>query len=47
MHHLHSHVVSGLVHGTAFENTARDYLRVVKIAEAVYNSDDTGRKLTV
>ncbi|WP_108816792.1 Gfo/Idh/MocA family protein [Loktanella sp. Alg231-35] len=45
VHALQSHVVSGILHGTALENTARDYLEVVEIETAVYASSEAGRKI--
>lgn len=45
VHHLQSHVVSGLLNGTPLENTARDYLQVIDIEEAIYASADTGQKI--
>ena len=38
-HALQSHVISGLLDGQVFENTASEYLSVIKIEEAVYRSD--------
>jgi predicted dehydrogenase len=35
---LQKHVVNGLLHGHRFENEAKDYLRVIEIEEAVYQS---------
>jgi predicted dehydrogenase len=47
VHALQSHAVSGLLEGTPLENTARDYLEVIRIEEAVYRSDAEGRKITL
>lgn len=47
VHHLQCHVVSGLLDGTPFENTARDYMRVIDIEEAVYTSAATGQKISL
>lgn len=44
---LQSHVVSALLHGTPLENEARDYLRVIKIENAIYQSAEEGRKLAL
>ncbi|MBW4708968.1 Gfo/Idh/MocA family oxidoreductase [Roseobacter sp. YSTF-M11] len=43
--HLQTHVVLSIRTGAAFENTARDYLDVVRIKDAIYKSAKTGRKL--
>jgi predicted dehydrogenase len=45
VHALQSHVVSGILRGTAIENTARDYLAVVEIENAIYASSEVGRKI--
>lgn len=47
VHALQSHVISGLLSGTPLENTAQDYLDVVRIEEAIYRSDAEGRKITL
>jgi predicted dehydrogenase len=47
VHALQSHVVVGLLDGTAFENTAQEYLRVINIEEAVYRSATEARKITL
>ena len=44
---LQSHVVNCLAQGTRPENTARDYLQVITIEEAVYTSAAEGRKLKI
>ncbi len=45
VHHLQRHVVSGLLDGTALENTAQDYLKVIETEQAVYRSAGTGAKI--
>ncbi len=47
VHALQSHVVSGLVEGTPLENTARDYLDVIRIEENIYLSAVEGRKINL
>lgn len=47
VHHLQSHVISGLLDGTGFENEASDYLQVIRIEEAIYTSSEDGRKLEI
>lgn len=47
VHALQSHVVSGLLDGTDFENEAADYLTVIAIEEAIYRSAAEGRKLRI
>ncbi|MGP6088970.1 Gfo/Idh/MocA family protein [Antarctobacter jejuensis] len=44
---LQSHVVNCLAQGTRPENTARDYLQVIAIEEAVYSSAAEGQKLRI
>ncbi|MEX3017574.1 Gfo/Idh/MocA family protein [Gymnodinialimonas hymeniacidonis] len=44
VHALQSHVVSGVLIGSALENTAEDYLTVIAIEDAIYASAGTGRK---
>jgi len=44
VHLLQSHVISGLLKGTALENEAKDYVRVIEIEEAIYQSAATGQK---
>ena len=39
------HVVDGLLDGTPIENEARDYLKVIAIERALYESDREGRKI--
>ncbi|SFK67353.1 Gfo/Idh/MocA family protein [Shimia haliotis] len=45
VHHLQSHVISGLLSQTPIENVAASYLRVIEIEEAIYTSASTGQKL--
>lgn len=45
VHALQNHVVSGLLDNTPLENTAPDYLDVLRIEETIYRSDAEGRKL--
>lgn len=47
VHHLQSHVVSGLLDGTKFENEAADYLQIIRIEETIYASAAKGRKLQI
>ncbi|KIC46434.1 dehydrogenase [Ruegeria sp. ANG-S4] len=47
VHALQSHVISGLLKGTPLENTARDYLDVIRIEEAIYRSAAEGRKINL
>ena len=47
VHHLQQHVVSALTNGTVLENTAEDYLTVLRIEAAIYASAQTGRKVTL
>jgi predicted dehydrogenase len=42
---LQAHVISAVLHGTAFANTASDYLTVIKIRDAIYRSAATGQKM--
>lgn len=41
------HVVHGILDGTSFENTASEYLSVLALEEAVYQSHEEGRKLAL
>ncbi len=43
---LQAHVIKGLETG-AFENTARDYLDVIKVEQAIYRSAQTGAKTNI
>lgn len=47
VHHLQSHVISGLLHGREFENEAAEYLQVIRIEKAIYASAEKGQKLKV
>lgn len=47
VHHLQSHVISGLLNQTPFENDAADYVRVIEIEEVIYTSAETGQKLKI
>ena len=47
VHHLQSHVISGLLEGSAFENEAADYLKVIRIEDAIYASARMGQKLEI
>lgn len=47
VHALQRHVVSGMLHGTEFANTALDYLNVIRIRDAIYRSADLGQKITL
>ncbi|MEJ6405014.1 Gfo/Idh/MocA family protein [Yoonia sp. 2307UL14-13] len=44
---LQLHVVSGLIEGQGFENTASEYLRVIRTKEAIYRSHMTRAKVRV
>ncbi len=43
VYNLQRHVVDALTNGTPFENTARDYLRIIAIEDAIYRSAEEGR----
>ncbi|WP_425041053.1 Gfo/Idh/MocA family protein [Primorskyibacter sp. S187A] len=45
VHALQTHVVGHLDEGTPLENTARSYLRVIEIEEAIYASASQARKV--
>lgn len=45
VHALQAHVVSGVLDGTPVENTAREYLQVIRIEQAIYQSAEEGRKM--
>ncbi|MEM7732329.1 MAG: Gfo/Idh/MocA family oxidoreductase [Pseudomonadota bacterium] len=47
VHALQSHVVSGVLEGAGLENTARDYLTVLEVEEAIYASARAGSKVKV
>ena len=42
---LIQHVVNGVLDGQPLENEASDYLKVIEIEQAIYESDRLGRKL--
>lgn len=42
---LNCHVVEGLLDGKPLENEASDYLKVIAIEQAIYESDRQGRKI--
>ncbi len=44
VHALQSHVIAACLDGAPLENTARAYLTVREIEEAIYASDAAGRK---
>lgn len=44
---LQAHVVSGLLHGTELENLAQDYLTVIEIEEAIYQSAQSQSKVKI
>ena len=44
---LQRHVVSHLLHGTAIENTAREYLANLRVQEAAYTSHATGARVVL
>lgn len=44
---LQQHVTDHLLHGTALENSAQDYLRNVQIEEAVYESSASGCRISL
>ncbi|WP_299624565.1 Gfo/Idh/MocA family oxidoreductase [uncultured Tateyamaria sp.] len=45
VHALQSHVIRAMTDDTALENTARDYLDVIRVRDAIYASDHAGRKI--
>ena len=45
MHHLQQHVVAGLLDGALLENTAADYLTVLRIEAAIYASAERRAKV--
>ncbi|QPH53180.1 Gfo/Idh/MocA family protein [Pontivivens ytuae] len=47
VHALQAHVVAHLREGAPLENTARDYLDVLRIEEAVYRAAETGCRQTL
>ncbi len=46
VYHLQKHVIDSLLHGTALENTAADYLPVLRQEAAIYQSAHLGRKVS-
>ncbi|MCY6381146.1 Gfo/Idh/MocA family protein [Hoeflea prorocentri] len=47
VHALQKHVIQGLISGTPIENLAEDYLRNIKLVEAVYRSNETGKRINL
>ncbi|MEO0750266.1 MAG: Gfo/Idh/MocA family oxidoreductase [Pseudomonadota bacterium] len=47
VHALQSHVVAGVLDGAPLENEASDYLNILAIEEAIYQSARTGAKVTL
>jgi len=47
VHALQSHVVSAVTKGTTLENTARDYLTVIAVKDAIYASAKEGRRIVL
>lgn len=47
VHALQSHAVSGFLGQTPLENVAADYLKVIEIELAIYESAETGRKISL
>lgn len=47
VHALQSHVIRAMTDGTALENEARDYLRVIAVKDAIYASAADGRKIAL
>lgn len=45
VYHLQAHVIDALAADTPPENTARDYLQVLRIEQAIYQSAQSGRKI--
>ena len=44
VHALQTHVIAGILDNAPLENTARDYLDVIAIEEAIYRSAESGQK---
>ena len=44
---LQNHVISGLLTGMKFENSASDYLRVLELEQAIYKSAESGTRIGV
>jgi predicted dehydrogenase len=47
VYHLQSHVVRHIKEDLGLENTARDYLDVIRVRDAIYRSAQTGRKVVM
>lgn len=47
VYHLQNHVVRALLEAGPFENEARDYLEVIRIKDAIYQSAETGQKIAL
>lgn len=47
VHALQAHVIAAMRTGATPENTARDYLDVIRVKDAIYLSADTGRKISL
>lgn len=47
VHALQAHVVSGLLRGTDFANTAKEYLNVIRTRDAIYRSAEIGQKIRI
>ncbi|MEP3048164.1 MAG: Gfo/Idh/MocA family oxidoreductase [Roseibium sp.] len=45
VYNLICHVVDGILDGKPLENQARDYLKVISIEQAIYQSDSLGQKI--
>lgn len=45
--HLQDHVIAGVLHETPLENTAQDYLDVLRIKDAIYQSAQKGIKISL
>jgi hypothetical protein len=44
---LQAHVVAALLEGTPLENTARSYLRNIRIELALYDSAESGQRTDI
>lgn len=42
---LNRHVIAAIRHGCTLENTAREYLKVIEIENAIYRAAETGQKV--
>ena len=47
VHALQQHVVDGIKGEGVFEKTGRDYLNIVTMVDAIYQSNETGEKIPV